>query len=110
MSFSQLDYCQFLLSSPFNYTQTYFAEHVEGLSHDRVNRLLQQLDVQPENLWESIQETLVTSKYGYVVFDDTVLDKRHSFKIACVKNQWSGNEHRTIKGLSLIHISEPTRH
>ena len=102
MSFSQLDYCQFLLSSPFNYTQTYFAEHVEGLSHDRVNRLMRQLDVQPENLWESVQETLVTSKYGYVVFDDTVLDKRHSFKIACVKSQWSGNEHRTIKGIGVV--------
>ena len=31
MSFSQLDYCQFLLSSPFNYTQTYFAEHDPAL-------------------------------------------------------------------------------
>jgi hypothetical protein len=102
MSFSQLDYCQFLLSSPFNYTQTYFAEHVEGLSHDRINRLLRRLDIQPETLWESVQETIVFDPAGYLAFDDTVLDKRHSFKIECVKSQWSGNEHRTIKGIGVV--------
>ena len=102
MSFSQLDYCQFLLSSPFNYTQTYLAEHVEGLSHDRVNRLLKQVDVQPDDLWQSVQETIVFSPNGYLAYDDTVLDKRHSFKIECVKSQWSGNEHKTIKGIGVV--------
>lgn len=72
---TQLDYRQFLLSSPFNYTQTYFAEHVEGLSHDRVNRLLRQMDVQPEDLWKSVKETIVLDPDGYLAYDDTVLDK-----------------------------------
>ena len=72
---------------------------MEGLSHDRVNRLLRQLNVQPADLWKSIQETIVVDPAGYLAFDDTVLDKRHSFKIECVKGQWSGNEHRTIKGI-----------
>jgi len=102
MSFSQLDYCQFLLSSPFNYTQTYFAEHVEGLSHDRINRLLRQLDVQPQTLWASVEETIELDPAGYLAYDDTVLDKRHSFKIECVKSQWSGNEHKTIKGIGVV--------
>lgn len=99
---TQLDYCQYLLSSPFNYTQTYFADHVAGLSHDRLNRLLQKIDVQAEDLWESVQESLVVSPDGYLVFDDTVLDKRHSFKIGYVKSQWSGNEHKTIKGIGVV--------
>lgn len=102
MTLSQLDYCQFLLSSPFNYTQTYFSNHMEGLSHDRVNRLLQQLDVQPEDLWQSVQETICTHTEGYLLYDDTVLDKRHSFKIEYVRSQWSGNEHRTIKGIGVV--------
>jgi hypothetical protein len=102
MILTHLNYCQYLLSSPFNYTQTYFAEHVEGLSHDRINRLLQQIDIQPGDLWKSVQETIVFSPNGYIVFDDTVLDKRHSFKIACVKSQWSGNEHKTIKGIGVV--------
>ena len=99
---TQLDYCQYLLSSPFNYTQTYFADHVKGLSHDRINRLMQQIDIQPEKLWQSVQETLVLSENGYICFDDTVLDKRHSFQIELVKSQWSGNEHRTIKGIGVV--------
>ena len=99
---TQLDYCQYLLSSPFNYTQTYFADHVQGLSHDRINRLMQQIDVQPTDLWESVKETIVFDPDGYLAFDDTVLDKRHSFKIELVKSQWSGNEHRTIKGIGVV--------
>jgi hypothetical protein len=99
---SQLDYCQYLLSSPINYTQTYFADHVAGLSHDKINRLTRQINVQPEALWQSVQETLQTSQNGYLVFDDTVLDKRHSFKMAYVKKQWSGNEHKTIKGIGVV--------
>lgn len=102
MTPTQLDYCQYLLSSPFNYTQTYFADHVKGLSHDKLNRLMQQIDVQPQDLWMSVQDTLVSSPNGFVLFDDTVLDKRHSFKIDCVKKQWSGNEHKTIKGIGVV--------
>ena len=102
MTISQLDYCQFLLSSPFNYTQTFFADHVEGLSHDRINRLLRQMDVQPEDLWESVQESIVFDPDGYLVYDDTVLDKRHSFKIEGVKSQWSGNAHKVIKGIGVV--------
>lgn len=101
MMVTQLDYCQYLLSSPINSKQTYFANHMEGLSHDRINRLLQKIDVQPEDLWKSIQEALVLSPNGYLLFDDTVLDKRHSFKIACVKSQWSGNEHKAIKSMGV---------
>ena len=37
-----------------------------------------------------------------MAIDDTVLDKNHSFKIAMVKPQWSGNEHRTIKGIGVV--------
>lgn len=102
MSFTQLDYCQLLLSSPINYTQTYLADHVLGLSHDQINRLLQKIEVQPGDLWNHVQETLVCSPQGYLVFDDTVLDKRHSFKIESVKAQWSGNEHKVIKGIGVV--------
>ena len=38
MSFSNLDYCQYLLSSPVNYTVTNLANHLDGVSHDRIHR------------------------------------------------------------------------
>ncbi len=44
---------------------------------------------------------IATSK-GYVVFDDTVLDKQHSFAIELVRRQYSGNAHGVIKGIGVV--------
>lgn len=102
MKITQLDYCRFLLTSPFNYTQTYFADHVDGLSHDKINRIMRQIEVTPNSLWKEVQDEIVQSTNGYLLFDDTVLDKQHSFRIECVQTQWSGNEHRTVKGIGVV--------
>ena len=37
---TRLDYCQYLLSSPINYTLTHLADHNERFSHDMINRYL----------------------------------------------------------------------
>ena len=37
---SRLDYCQFLIATFTNYTQTYMADHHPGFSHDAINRYL----------------------------------------------------------------------
>lgn len=102
MSLSRLDYCQFLLTSPVNYTLTYFADHVGSLSHDRVNRYLRKDTVTAQDLWRNVQATLIMDPDGYLLFDDTVLDKRHSFKIESVYKQFSGNEHKVIKGIGVV--------
>jgi len=102
MNVMQMTYCQFLLTSPLNYTQTYLADHVQGLSHDRINRALQKIDVSRQDLWNSIQETLVLDPNGYLLFDDTVLDKNRSEKIEGVKRQYSGNAHGVIKGIGVV--------
>jgi hypothetical protein len=102
MLLNRLDYCQFLLTSPVNYTLTYFADHVSTLSHDRVNRYLRDDTVTSDDLWHTVQETLVMSSDGYLLFDDTVLDKRHSAKIENVYKQFSGNEHKVIKGIGVV--------
>jgi hypothetical protein len=102
MSLSQLTYCQFLLSSPFNYTQTYLSDHVDGLSHDQINRYMANVEVTPDDLWQQIKPQLVPSVNGYLLFDDTVLDKRHSFKIELVTKQYSGNAHQVIKGIGVV--------
>jgi hypothetical protein len=102
MSASLETYCQFLLTSPFNYTQTYFADHVNGLSHDKVNRVLKSLKVTASDLWEAIGPTVTQDSDGYLLFDDTVLDKRHSFNIEGVRPQYSGNAHGVIKGIGVV--------
>ena len=45
---------------------------------------------------------MVGSATGYVVFDDTVLDKQHSFAIELVRRQYSGNAHGVIKGIGVV--------
>ena len=96
------DYCQFLLVSQINYTQTYFADHSEELSHDRVNRLMREIKLTPQELRQQVRKELILSPDGYILFDDTVLDKSHSFVIEVVRRQWSGNEKRVIKGIGVV--------
>lgn len=95
----RLDYCQFLLSSQVNFTQTYLAEHSEEYSHDQMNRFLRQDRITPRLVWENVKEDIVPCEAGYVLFDDVVLDKRHSRKSEIVRRQWSGNEKRVIRGI-----------
>jgi len=96
------DYCQFLLSSQINYTMTHLAAHTAAFSHDAVTRYLAGDRVTPRVLWDEVRPTLVPSSAGYLVFDDTVLDKNHSRAIALVRRQWSGTEHRVIRGLGVV--------
>jgi len=78
MSFTKLDYCQYLLSSPINYTLKNLAEHLEGVSHARVNRYLRQEKLTPRLLWENVKDQVQACEDGFMVFDDTVLDKRYA--------------------------------
>jgi hypothetical protein len=96
------DYCQFLLVSQVNYTQTYFADHSEQFSHDRINRLMRAAKLTPRELRQIVRSELVLSENGYILFDDTVLDKSHSFVIELVRRQWSGNAKKVIKGIGIV--------
>ena len=77
MSFTKLDYCQYLLSSPINYTVTNLADHLNGTSHDRINRYLRGEKLTPHLLWDNVEPVLQASENAYILFDDTVLDKRY---------------------------------
>ena len=39
---------------------------------------------------------------GYVIFDDTVLDKRYAQHIALVRRQYSGNAKGVINGIGVV--------
>ena len=99
---SKLHYCQYLLSSQINYTLTNFADHSEKFSHDAINRYLKREKIKPIHLWEKVKEIIKCSENGYLIFDDTVLDKSYSRKIESVRSQWSGNAHRIIRGIGSV--------
>lgn len=95
-------YGQFLLSSHINYTCTYLADHFDGLTHDNVQYFLARERIAPRDLWKMVRHGFVPGAEGYVIFDDTVLNKEHSRKIEIVRTQWSGNEGGLIRGIGLI--------
>jgi hypothetical protein len=99
---TRLDYCQYLLVSQINYTLTNFAEHTEKFSHDAVNRYLAGDQIRPRLVWENVQGQVVQTPAGYVVFDDTVVDKDFSWQIELVRRQYSGNAHGLIKGIGVV--------
>ncbi len=99
---TRLDYCQYLLVSQINYTLTNYAEHTKQFSHDMANRYLAEDEIRPRLVWENVQEQVIRSPYGFLVFDDTVLDKEYSRQIELVRRQYSGNAHRVIKGIGVV--------
>src|ERR1044072_3636262 len=99
---TRLDYCQYLLVSQINYTLTTFADHCEQFSHDAINRFLRSEKLTPRLVWENVAAQVVLTPKGYLVFDDTVLDKNYSHAIELVRRQWSGNEKAVIKGIGVV--------
>ena len=99
---TRLDYCQYLLVSQINYTLTNFAEHSEKFSHDALNRYLDGEKLSPKLTWENVQNQVVQTPKGFVVFDDTVADKDFSHKVELVRRQYSGNAHAVIKGIGIV--------
>lgn len=100
---TRLDYCQYLLVSQINYTITNYADHTpKPLSHDAINRYLCEDRLTSRLVWEHARSQIQPSVHGYVIFDDTVLDKNFSHQIELVRLQYSGNAHGRILGIGLV--------
>ena len=99
---TRIDYCQYLLVSQINYTLTNYADHTEKFSHDMANRYLAGDEIRPRLVWENVKGQVIQMPHGFLVFDDTVLDKNFSHKIELVRRQYSGNAHGVIKGIGVV--------
>jgi hypothetical protein len=96
------EYGQFLLNSPVNFTGTYFADSVDELHHDSVYRFLRDSSITPDVVRRYSMQDVVESPNGYVIYDDTVVDKNHSRSIELVRRQYSGNAGRVIRGIGIV--------
>jgi hypothetical protein len=101
---SKKQYVEYLLSTPFNYTCTHLADHLDGVSHDVVNDFLRQEHLRPRQLWELVRGRIEDSPDAFLIADDSVQDKRYSRFIELVKWQYSGAEHRTVKGIGVVNL------
>jgi len=65
VSFTKLDYCQYLLSSQTNYTLTNLAEHLQVFSHD-TNRYLRGEKLTPR-LWDNVEHHIQVDEDGSII-------------------------------------------
>ena len=71
------------------------------MAHDAHPRWLGRLEPEPEILWEEV-ENLVQLDSGYLVVDDTTIDKPYGPHIELVTRHWSGKHRAVVEGLNLI--------
>jgi hypothetical protein len=97
-------YVEYLISTPKNCTCTYLAEHLEDVSHDVVNDFLRQKRFVPRDVWKLVKDRITDSQEAYLIVDDSVHDKRYSRFIELVRAQYSGNEHRVVRGIGVVSL------
>ncbi len=68
MTFTKLNYCQYLLSSQTNFTLTHLAEHLQQFSHDTINRYLGGEKLTPRLLWDKVKLLMSPDASGYLIF------------------------------------------
>lgn len=71
-------------------------------SHDTISRWLSEQAYEPGDLWDRVQPIIALD--ACLLVDDSTLDKRWSPKNELVGKHWSGNEHRVIRGISLVNL------
>ena len=75
-------------------------EYME-ISHDIVTRWLSRANVQAKDLWE-VAAKEVEKRPRILVFDDVVINKSRSSKMELVRWQYSGAEHKVVKGIGVV--------
>src|SRR5665647_1617837 len=69
--------------------------------HDAFTRCLQRQPPDTEALWDEVKNH-VKPEEGFLIVDNSTLDKPYAKEMAFVRRMWSGKHHRTVKGIGLI--------
>jgi hypothetical protein len=69
-------------------------------SHDAFTRLLQRQPPDTDALWNEVN-SIVQPENGFLIADDTLLDKPYAKKMDLVYHQWSGKQHRIVNGINV---------
>ncbi len=102
----ELDYIHFLVAAQNVFSNTEAARchpsaDTNGPAHDAYTRLLYRCQADGNALWEEVQHCVSLTK-GFLIIDDTTLDKPYSRAIELVTRHWSGKHHRVVLGINLI--------
>ena len=75
----------------------------EPMAHDSVSHWLATKKLTPQLLWQHSQP-MVNKQAGYLIIDDSVLDKPYCRKIALVRKQYSGKHHGLVNGIAVVNL------
>ena len=102
---SAVDYINFLVAANCDVSCVKAAECFSDngivVAHDKFNRFLTRQSLTPETLWKEV-EPFIERRIGWLILDDTVIDKIYSERIELTYYQWSGKHHKIVKGIGLI--------
>lgn len=76
------------------------AEHLENIAHG-INHHLRNEKLTPRLLWDGVKILIIPDEDAYIIFDDTVVDKRFLEEIEIVRRQYSG-EHGIIRRIGIV--------
>lgn len=98
-------YANFLISNHNRYSGSELerVSPIPDMHHDAVSRWLMNSTYTPSDLWGQVK-TIVRKESGYLICDDSLLDKRFSRKNELARVQYSGNEHGLVNGISLVNF------
>lgn len=96
-------YLSGILSLGETVTCTALARMIKGTSHDGLTRLLQHKTLD----WQTLLSSIIASitgrlSTGYLIIDDTVIDKTFARAIEGIAWVYSSKENRSILGLSVV--------
>jgi hypothetical protein len=99
------DYIDFLVATPKVCSALEAARvqppQAHPAAHDAFTRLLHRLEPDPQALWvEAAPQVRRTD--GFLVLDDSTLDKLYAHKIELVTRHWSGKHHAVVQGINLL--------
>ena len=96
-------YKSFLIATSLRYSGKALSEvSPKYIAHDSISRWLNSKHYKPSEIWHETKKHINPKDAHLLIFDDSVLDKRHSKKIDLVNSQYSGNAHDIIGGIGVV--------
>lgn len=97
-------YIEFLISTPINYTGTYLAEHLTGVSHDSVTDFLNKQQITADTVWSIAKNLIRDTEDSFLIVDDSVQEKPYARAIELVYPHYSGNVHGVVRGIDIVNL------
>jgi len=97
-------YTKFLIANKNNYSAVEPSKVKDNyLSHDTISKWLREKEPAVQNIW-NYAKGMVQKETGYLVVDDSVLDKSFSRKNELTAYHYSGNEHALVNGIDIVNL------